>query len=488
MAFTLRDSAEGGQAGGVQTATATVSVEAGDLIAVVAMSNSIDFSSFSDSDGNTYVAATGLTNTTDGFAYCLSAGSTNASLTVTATFANANWDRRVILIYVFNPGGATVTLADSDVSYTGWASSLTGGAVSTTESDAVVVAAGVTTNPRTYSNHQIGGSAADANQTDTTYGIASQWYTIYSSAVSSDAASVTLDTSNSIELVTFAFGVSGGGGVTVTVADSFHAHALDTVSVTQSQNILVSDSSHTHALDSVVVQQIQNISIESLFHAGALDSVSITQTQNVAVSGLFHSHIVGRYSYIEDPPGNFIGVDDGLELTQQQNISVESAFHTHALDTVAVAIGERITAIADDLFHAQVLDGIGITQSQNITVADLYHDHVLDAVSTTPSVTVSIDSLSHTHTVDGVALTQAHLIIVDDLTHEQITGTVALTQSHYIALQNLVNAQGLDSVNFTIAQGTVTLTFTERSGSVTWTDKIASATFADKTATATFSE
>jgi hypothetical protein len=266
---------------------------------------------------------------------------------------------------------------------------------------------------------------------------------------------------------------AGGGDVTVSLGALDHTHALDTVSITQTQNITVADSFHAHALDTVAIQQVQNIEIASMFHAGELDTVTLTQAQNIAIDGLFHGHINGVYSYIESPPfsGNFIETDEGLYLTQRQGISVDGLSHAHELDTLAVSLSDEISAIADDLYHAQVLDSVSLTQRHNITVSDMYHAHVVDGASLSPRVTVSVDDLTHAHTLDGVGYTQAHVIVIDDLTHEQSQGTVELTQSHLLAIQDLVHAHGLDSVNFTIADGIVTMTFTGKAGSATFTKK-----------------
>lgn len=214
MSLSLYDSGTGSVASSTASVSASVDVVLGDLIVVlVAVDNSANATvdTVTDSEDNTYELCTAVTYSSGTHlrhAYVLSAGSTATGVTVTASFVNSGWAQRQIMVLVFTPdSGDTVSLADS-ASTTGYGTSISVGTVSTTETDAVVVAGRSSTSAKAQSEEEIDGVEATVATAPNNY--IGQWYLLSSVSSANATATVATNTSWAAEVLAFESAAAGG--------------------------------------------------------------------------------------------------------------------------------------------------------------------------------------------------------------------------------------------------------------------------------------
>src|SRR3990172_6172291 len=147
--------------------------------------------------------------------------------------------------------------------------------------------------------------------------------------------------------------VSAGGGTTITVPDSAHAHTLDNAVLTSSTLLAVQDMAHGHALDAPTLSTDIALTVADSAHAHTLDNVvlSTTGATSLTVADLAHAHTI-----------------DAPALTSEAYLAVADSAHAHALDNVVVTLGGT-TLAADELLHAHTLDNTDLTIDTYLAVA-----------------------------------------------------------------------------------------------------------------------
>jgi hypothetical protein len=177
---------------------------------------------------------------------------------------------------------------------------------------------------------------------------------------------------------------TGGGGspVDLTPADSAHAHAVESPSLTQAHALAPVDSAHGHAAD----------------------APALTQTHVLAPAGTAHSHAV------ESPV-----------LTQVGDLSVADSQHTHATESPT------------------------LTQAHVLVPAESTHGHAATSPTLTTGTTLQPADSIHGHVVEQPTLTQAHQLAPDDSSHEHTAEAPALTQVHEFAPADSVHSHVADS-------------------------------------------
>jgi len=152
------------------------------------------------------------------------------------------------------------------------------------------------------------------------------------------------------------------GGVTLSVNDLAHAHALDTPTLTQAHTLTVTDAAHAHALDNITLSLSVELVVADLAHAHALDTPTLTQAHTLAIDDAAHAHAL-----------------DHITLSLSVELVVADLAHAHALDAPTLTQAHVLTVA--DLAHAHALDNVVLTQAHVLTVADLAHVHALDQIS-----------------------------------------------------------------------------------------------------------
>jgi hypothetical protein len=307
----------------------------------------------------------------------------------------------------------------------------------------------------------------------------------------------------------------------LTLSSMTSVHSLDgTLAITQKHAIVVIDLLHTHALDDYALAQKHTLTVADATHANALDNVdldvvgattSVWVLQNmIGVIPIMYwrpsdrSPIFGTFPYWEG--SRSLGEDilspadllhghtlDAPTITQKHTlasvadlahtftadaltftdfgIAVADLAHTHSLDNITVIAAGELAGL-DDLAHAHTLDAITLTQAHTLSnVAELLHSHALDATQVLTGTNLIVSSLTTVHTLDGTTLTQAHVIVVNDATHVHRLAVAPLRQKNLLTVAEMLHAHGVDQVDFDVAQGIMTVTFTSAGPSVTWTSK-----------------
>jgi len=206
--------------------------------------------------------------------------------------------------------------------------------------------------------------------------------------------------------------VGGGGTPTLTVHDSAHAHALDSVVLTSSATLAVQDMAHGHALDAPTLSTGTALAVADAQHAHALDNVT-------------------------------------LSTTGATSLTVADLLHAHTLDAV-VLTSDAYLAVAD-MLHAHALDNVGLTSDAYLAAADLAHAHALDAVVLGTEVALAVADALHAHALDGVTLTLGDIdLVIAGVMHAHALDTLALTLDTYLAIADALHAHALDNADLSL--------------------------------------
>lgn len=137
----------------------------------------------------------------------------------------------------------------------------------------------------------------------------------------------------------FAFTLESGAGVTLTVQDATHAHAVDSVALTQANVLAVDDAAHGHAADSLTLSTGVVLAVSDSLHAHAAESPALVQANTLAVQDATHAHGA-----------------DGIGLSIGDTLEVADALHAHAADSLTLIVGVTLD-VADGL-HGHSADSV----------------------------------------------------------------------------------------------------------------------------------
>lgn len=225
----------------------------------------------------------------------------------------------------------------------------------------------------------------------------------------------------------YAFEGAGGGSAELVVDGCSHSHAVDLVSLIQSNTLGANDSAHGHVADAVSLSQINVIALADAVHAHTVDGVALSQSANISADDAAHGHTA-----------------DSASLTQANILDPVEALHAQAADGVELSQGGSLSP-ADSL-HAHSVDAVALTQANQITPADSEHAHTADSPALSAQSTLSAADALHGHTAEAVTLIQANLLSVSDALHSQAADAVMLELAGVLVVQGAIQAQLVDGV------------------------------------------
>lgn len=162
---------------------------------------------------------------------------------------------------------------------------------------------------------------------------------------------------------TFAIKPAGGGGaVSLTPADSAHAHATESPVVTQVHVLVAVDSVHAHAADAATLTQVHALAPADSLHGHTADAPALAQVHILAPADSTHAHGT------ESPT-----LTGGVTL-----LPADSA-HGHTADTPALT--QTHVLEPDDTAHGHATEAPPLTQVHVLTPADALHAHAADEPS-----------------------------------------------------------------------------------------------------------
>jgi hypothetical protein len=147
------------------------------------------------------------------------------------------------------------------------------------------------------------------------------------------------------------------------VADAAHAHTVDNVTLTQAHTLAIAEALHDHAAENVVLSVAGTLGINDALHAHAADNLVLTQAHNLVLADAAHAHTA-----------------DNLALTQAHILAIQEALHAHTADNLTLAIGGTTLAIAEAL-HAHAADNLLLTQLNILVISDTLHAHLADTLT-----------------------------------------------------------------------------------------------------------
>lgn len=232
-------------------------------------------------------------------------------------------------------------------------------------------------------------------------------YVAQASAGATGDKTISMSNSQAWVGVLWALQPAAVSGVTLTVADAAHAHAVDAPTLTQAHALAVADAAHGHTADAPTLTQAHSLTVADATHAHAVDAPTLTQAHTLVVDDAAHGHAV-----------------DNVDLSGTVTLVVADATHAHAAD--APSLTQAHTLAVADAAHVHSADALALTQVHVLAVADAAHSHAVDALTLAQTHLLLVTDVSHGHTTDAIALTQAHTLVVADAIHVHMADIIVM--------------------------------------------------------------
>lgn len=146
-------------------------------------------------------------------------------------------------------------------------------------------------------------------------------YVAQASAGATGDKTISMSNSQAWVGVLWALQPAAVSGVTLTVADAAHAHAVDAPTLTQAHTLAVADAAHVHSADALALTQVHVLAVADAAHSHAVDALTLAQTHLLLVTDVSHGHTT-----------------DAIALTQAHTLVVADAIHVHMADIIVMAI------------------------------------------------------------------------------------------------------------------------------------------------------
>ena len=201
---------------------------------------------------------------------------------------------------------------------------------------------------------------------------------------------------------------SGGGTVTLSVADSTHGHTADGLTVSTASALTVAEASHAHTAEALTLSTGTSLSVAESLHSHAADALTLTTKSSLAVSDSSHAHAADNLT---------------LSATTGDTLAVQDATHAHSAESIA------------------------LTTSQHLAIADGEHTHAADSVALSTQILLAVADSAHAHTAENITLSDAPSLVIASVMHAHAADSVALTSQAWLAVQDALNAHRADNVS-----------------------------------------
>jgi len=138
-------------------------------------------------------------------------------------------------------------------------------------------------------------------------------------------------------------------GATLLVQDASHAHAADSLTLTQVHSLSVADALHAHAADSPALTQVHLLVLQDALHAHTADGLLLTETHQLVIQEASHSHVadslVLESVVVALPKPEAIA---SVELLFRASADIAWPFEAAA----SVEVGPLAVACVTDIFEA----------------------------------------------------------------------------------------------------------------------------------------
>lgn len=157
---------------------------------------------------------------------------------------------------------------------------------------------------------------------------------------------------------------SGGGSVSLAVADMAHAQATDGTTLTVQSMLSIADAAHAQLTDNLTLQAGALLAVADATHAHSLGAPTLTTQQLLAIADALHA----QYA-------------DSVMLSNAPFLAIQDATHAQVADAFALSV-QALLAV-QDMQHAQTADGValGVVGEVTLAIQNLLHSQVADMVT-----------------------------------------------------------------------------------------------------------
>ena len=215
---------------------------------------------------------------------------------------------------------------------------------------------------------------------------------------------------------------SGGGSVSLIVADALHGHAVDSPSFSMATYLAVAESLHTQAADNL--------------------TLNTTGSANLAIQEAAHAH-----------------VSDGVALTTRWLLIVADALHTHAADNLTTGVTGATTLTVADATSVHTADSVALSVIAFLAIADAVSQHAADnlTLDTSNATFLTVQEATHSHGTDGIALTLDTWLAIVDAAHAHTADAPTLSLGQLsLQIADALHAMYSDIVFLTLPGGNLT--------------------------------
>lgn len=181
----------------------------------------------------------------------------------------------------------------------------------------------------------------------------------------------------------FIAAAAGGSATDLSIPDSQHAHAADSLSLSWNDLLAVAESNHLHTADGLSLSSETFLNVLECGHTHAADNLALSWNAVISVAEAMHAHSA-----------------ESLALSSSAFLGIAEAVHAHLGDNLTLDASNATPLITQGASHGHSADSLGLTLSTWLAVVDAYHAHPADGVSLSSQQALLVAEALHAHFAD----------------------------------------------------------------------------------------
>jgi len=241
--------------------------------------------------------------------------------------------------------------------------------------------------------------------------------------------------------------------VSISIADSAHAHAADGLTLAQVHSLIVAAATHTHTADNATLTSLVELLINAATHAHTADAATLSQLHTLLVNEASHAHTadgltLAQVHQLIIAAAAHAHLADAPTISQVHTLLVDAAAHGHSAENVTLLV----TALLDiaNAAHGHTAANVALSQLHTLLINDALHAHTVDQVVVITTGVLEIANSLHAHSAANIVLNQLHVLLVDAAAHGHLADNATLSQIHSLIVADSTHSHAAD--NATLAE------------------------------------
>ena len=228
--------------------------------------------------------------------------------------------------------------------------------------------------------------------------------------------------------------------------------SINSLAITQDQNLLISEIASTGNSFDVIISQNQDLILESIVGTGQINTVEVVKAIALSADNLFSDGIIGSVTIDQDynltiPPLSLETSTDNVAITQGHDLAISLTSSIGALD--APLIAKIITLSNLNVVMESNIIGVSITQNHNLITLIINSISELSDISLTQNYNLLVSDVLLSSTLNAIELTQGQNLSITTTESNSQNFDTSVTQIHNLSSEDIENIGSIFDIQIT---------------------------------------